>query len=523
MIDPVPQGNYRPAMPLAEIFESKHNPRKHFDPAGLKELEQSIREKGVLTPLIVRPNGKGHEIAAGHRRFRAAKAAGLETVPVLVKDMTDKELAEVLVIDNLQRADVHPLEEAEGYRQLHEKHGYSIEDLAAKVGKSKGYVYARLKLGAMPDAAKEAFLNGKLNPSTALLVARIPDAGQAEKFAKEITTEQYKGAGLPGYRRALEIYQRDYMLRLAEAPFKTGDADLIPAAGACGPCPKRTGNNPDLFGDIQGKDLCTDVVCFRRKTDAAWEQTMVAAAAKGRKVLDAKESAKLFQYGSLSYSTNVPYVTLDRYHQEDPKARTYAQLIGKQAKPHLVLARGPKGEAVELLPKSEIPGLLKEAGHNFKKRREERGPSRPSKEALEKQKREMAIEEALAPRLREAIREAAEKEGPTTKLLRLLALEILPYTSSSGPSVDKKTAGSMNAAQLAARILVDQLDDNLGYAFDVDCPVGATCKTLGLDLKKLRKDVAADLDAKVQTPAKTRSSQKLANAKKAAKKKAAKK
>jgi len=99
-------------VPLADLHESKRNPRKHFNAEALAELAASIAAKGVLTPLLVRPNAAGYEIAAGHRRYRAAKAAGVDQVPAIVREMTDTEFLEILTIENLQREDVHPLEEA---------------------------------------------------------------------------------------------------------------------------------------------------------------------------------------------------------------------------------------------------------------------------------------------------------------------------------------------------------------------------------------------------------------------------
>lgn len=172
------------AIALTAIRESKTNPRRAFAQDALDELTESIRRHGVLQPVLVRPikagrNGVAYELVAGARRLRASKAAELSEIPALVRELTDKEVLEVQVIENLQRTDLHPLEEAEGYRQLHEKHGYPVEDLAAKVGKSKAYVYARLKLCALTDEAKEAFLGDRITPGHAVLLARLKPEDQA--------------------------------------------------------------------------------------------------------------------------------------------------------------------------------------------------------------------------------------------------------------------------------------------------------------------------------------------------------
>jgi ParB/RepB/Spo0J family partition protein len=229
---------------LARLRESKTNPRRTFEPNAMQELAESIRSHGVLMPLLVRPAGEAFEIVAGARRYRAAQLAKVTEVPVRIRHLSDKEVLEVQVIENLQRADIHPLEEADGYRRLHEKHGYSIEDLAAKVGKSKGYIYARMKLCALVPEARKPFLGGTISPSVALLLARIPVPTLQAKAAKEVTAGQL---GPMSFRQAVDHIQREYMLRLSDGGFPTTDPDLVPAAGACSTCPKRTGNQADLF------------------------------------------------------------------------------------------------------------------------------------------------------------------------------------------------------------------------------------------------------------------------------------
>lgn len=166
-------------LPLGEIAESKLNPRRDFAKEPLEELTESIRKVGVLQPVLVRPspkaNGKAskYELVAGHRRLRAAAAAGLAEIPVTVRELTDEQVLEAMVIENLHRADLHPLEEAEGYRKLHEDFKHSVEDLAAKVGKSVAYVYARLKLCELTKEAKKAFLEDRITAGHAILLARL--------------------------------------------------------------------------------------------------------------------------------------------------------------------------------------------------------------------------------------------------------------------------------------------------------------------------------------------------------------
>jgi len=147
---------------LDQLHESPWNPRKTFDPAALQELADSLATVGVLSPLLVRPNAAGYEIAAGHRRYRAAKLAGLREVPAIVRDMDDPMFLEILVLENNQRADVHPLEEAAGYQELLNRAGYDVARIAERVGKSVKYVYDRMKLLSLTKPAQSLFFDDKI-------------------------------------------------------------------------------------------------------------------------------------------------------------------------------------------------------------------------------------------------------------------------------------------------------------------------------------------------------------------------
>ena len=139
-------------LPLAALEQSRTNPRVRFDPAALAELVESIRAHDVIEPIIVRrlaaskSEGEKFEIVAGARRFRAATMAGRESMPAIVRELTDAQVLEIQVIENVQREALHPLEEAAGYRALMDDHAYTAEALAEKVGKSREYIFARLKL-----------------------------------------------------------------------------------------------------------------------------------------------------------------------------------------------------------------------------------------------------------------------------------------------------------------------------------------------------------------------------------------
>jgi ParB family chromosome partitioning protein len=168
-------------IPLDDIHESKHNPRRHVDVPALEQLAESIRKVGVIMPALVRPNANGFELAAGHRRYRAAKLAGLERLPCLVREMTDQVLLEVLTIENLQRENVHPLDEAKGYEALMAApYTMKVEVIAARVGKSEKYIYDRVKLLQLSQEAQELFWDGLIEAGHAILLARLTASQQAK-------------------------------------------------------------------------------------------------------------------------------------------------------------------------------------------------------------------------------------------------------------------------------------------------------------------------------------------------------
>jgi ParB/RepB/Spo0J family partition protein len=169
---------YHQEFPLAQLHESPLNPRRTYDPAKLAELAASIKAQGIITPLLARPNAKGAEIAAGHRRLRAAKMAEVTTGPVIIREMTDAEFVEVLNIENLQREDLTPLEEAEGYKLLMTKAGYDAKRIAERVGKSEKYVYDRVKLLQLIEPARRLLRDGGITAGHAILLARLTPEDQ---------------------------------------------------------------------------------------------------------------------------------------------------------------------------------------------------------------------------------------------------------------------------------------------------------------------------------------------------------
>lgn len=168
-------------LPVEFIVANRRNPRRDFDADQLEELTASIREKGVMQPLLVRPSADDpncFEIIAGERRWRAAQKAGLHEVPVIVREVDDKEALELAIIENVQRADLNPLEEAQGYGQLMEQFSYTQQDLAQVIGKSRSHVANTLRLLRLPEEVRGMLGRGDLTAGHArtLITAAEPGA-----------------------------------------------------------------------------------------------------------------------------------------------------------------------------------------------------------------------------------------------------------------------------------------------------------------------------------------------------------
>ncbi len=174
-------------VPIDSLKASKANPRRAFDEAELDELAQSIRERGLIQPLLVRPIKKdGYEIVAGERRWRAAQRANLHDVPVIIRQLTDQESLELAIIENVQRSDLNPIEEALGYRQLIQKFDHRQEDLAGIVGKSRSHLANMMRLLKLPKPVQEMVGDGRLSSGHArALVGRTDAVALAERIVAE--------------------------------------------------------------------------------------------------------------------------------------------------------------------------------------------------------------------------------------------------------------------------------------------------------------------------------------------------
>ncbi len=182
MDQPVPVGETRQTVsadrtvPIEFVARSSKNPRRYFDEAELQDLAGSIRQHGIVQPVVVRTMSSDRfEIIAGERRWRAAQLAGLVEIPVIVRDVDDRTALELAIVENVQRADLNPLEEALGYEQLIAEHGYTQNDLGEIIGKSRSHVANSLRLLKLPDPVRDMLADGSLSAGHARALVSTPD------------------------------------------------------------------------------------------------------------------------------------------------------------------------------------------------------------------------------------------------------------------------------------------------------------------------------------------------------------
>ncbi len=257
-------------VPVTALVESTSNPRKRFDAKSLEELSASFKAQGVLQPLLVRAIEEDkYEVIAGARRLRAAKLAALQEVPVRVVELSDAACVEAQLVENIQRESTHPLEEAFAFYGLLHTDGlqYDITSLAAKAGKSPSFVATRLRLVELHPSIAEAFLADEIGVGHALEIAKLPQPEQQRAFDAAFHTVWNGGKETRILRPVRDLtawIEQNILLSLETAPFDKNDEALVPEAGSCANCPKRTGFNTLLF-DAALADACTESACYNNK------------------------------------------------------------------------------------------------------------------------------------------------------------------------------------------------------------------------------------------------------------------
>lgn len=301
-----PNAVFTPAsikIPIASVTLSQLEPqkqrRKHFKNEDLVELGESIKSKGLICPITVRPlslsdqrRGEQYELVAGERRYMASALLGHIEIDAIVRDLSDEDALEVQLHENLKRVDVKPLDEAFSYRWMLDHaqvqiegvtRPYTVADIAAKFAKTEKIILRRLKLTDLCDVGKKHLAEEKLPLAHAELIARFPEAEQVQMLTgKDHWTKIYDYHGNAEPLAAVKKMIADKYLRvLATAPFDRDAATLNPTAGACSGCSKRSAASPALFAEEFGKeDQCPDGRCWSSKQTASIQRKREAIAAE---------------------------------------------------------------------------------------------------------------------------------------------------------------------------------------------------------------------------------------------------
>lgn len=551
-----------------EVEPNPYQYRTNFD--GLDELAESIRKHGIILPPRARPNpgtkGKSYQLACGERRHRANQLAGNATIQLLVRPLSDDEMIEILFNENLSRKDATPLEEADGFKAALDR-GYTVEKLVSKFSKTKAYIYARLKLCELGPVPRKALAAGELTPSIALMIARIGDVKLQVQATNEVLgradREHYEGiepdriqladgeeavgpTNKFGYelqpftvRQAQIHMQRKYMLRLEQAPFDIADATLVAKAGACTPCPKRTGNQRELFADVKSADVCTDLACFDSKKKADWDRKASQATRDGSRVLNKKETEHVFaQWNGTEISSSSTYVDPAGKvpYEIDPSGKkTWKSLLGGElAQVAKAVAQDRTGAARTLIDKQSAIAALKKSGKIKEAKAEAAARSkgddsykRENKKRMEAAKRKHAIVRIAAEKI---VAEVEENAGnlPGLKGWRWFAYCIVRavdaedgkrVASRRGIEIVDKKSNPRNKAEQTLGAWIDAkertLEEIMGLCAEL-LAVFRACSTwstdygenfrgaievFGFDLKKLAKEADESKPTKGKKPA----------------------
>jgi ParB/RepB/Spo0J family partition protein len=511
-------------------------------------------------PIVVRPldalRGLAkYELVAGERRYLATRLAGQEHIPARILPLTDGQVLKAQLVENLQREGLDTLAEAAGYKELMAL-GVHADAIAAMIGKSRSYVYARTQLLDLSEPVKAALQEGEINASQALAFARVP-AKLQEKALKEV--ERF---GVETFRETTDAIRHKIFIELREAPFALDDAALTtfgPKRGrnqaqdvkplpACSTCPKRSGNDAELLDALEGDvNVCTDRACYDLKVKAELVRRRARILDAGRQILTGDEAAAITP---ASYGARGGYQELDERCYQDTfpedapnedeaspeykaweargdqwSQRTYRQIIGDDVAQLELKVIEHKGRLLELAPIKDLKRLLK--AHGIKARIQEatepvEKPAKPENpEAAARRAEKEAREQAAAELTRRIAQETDDRliarvvaawKGPLkAEDLELIADQLLRDYEFEA-NIDKVTGGkrptpaTMSERDLGRLIIcgiaVAEYDNNN------DKPLRALCKRLKIDPKKIEKEVRVELTPKASATPKSKKGKK---------------
>jgi ParB family transcriptional regulator, chromosome partitioning protein len=255
---------------LIKISADPNQPRKFYEDTAMQELTASIKESGVLQPILVRPTVKDkYMLICGERRFRASQQAGLKTIPAVIRTVTDEEALQLQIVENLQRKDVHPMEEAVAFKSFIDGKNWSYTEIGNRVGKSEFYVRQRLKLNSLIECWQNLYIQQLINNTTALKIATFDEATQMDIFndADGETNSREKEV-----ITISEYHWKKYDHNLLDAKFSLIDELLLPDAGPCTSCLFNS-NYASLF-PADGKAICNKGKCFNLKTELQFDKDL---------------------------------------------------------------------------------------------------------------------------------------------------------------------------------------------------------------------------------------------------------
>lgn len=547
---------------LDRIEPDPDQPRKYFDEAKLQELAVSITEHWVRTPITLRPNPKKKDayiIEVGERRWRASQIAGKTEIPAII-DTAKYEpglVLELQLIENSQREDIGALEEGETYLKLKKHFGHTVETLMSRTGKSRSHVYSRIALTNLAEPVKKALRTGELEPAIADIIATIGDAKLQEQALKDclgksdhnayrdghVEVETADGAKLPlSFRAARMLINTKYKLRLQLAPFDIADEKLT-KAGACGPCPFRSGNQPELPGVAPAtkvEDMCQRPSCFQEKTKAAFDKAADEHKALGHRIVLFKEAEKLNVFSwnktDIGYSSPwvdpkdaIPYDITGNYESKS----TWKGMLGTNelAKVPRAFVQDASGRGRELLDRAAAVDALRKNGKLKHKKTSSPGDANYSKERAEEREKEKLRAAAYGALIDKAT-VAAAKDLPAAKevaMWRWVALAIagdyhytertlfsdrrgLDFDTQLETLVEKaKTAGELRAL-IVEMLMCKMADAVIEETGDSDEAMALAEKLFGLDWNEAELAAQAEAESLKESEAAAKAKEKLLEA-----------
>jgi ParB family chromosome partitioning protein len=294
----------------------------------IDELAKSIAAVGLIQPLLLRPKGNRFELVCGSRRLAALRQLKYDWTEAAVAELSDAEVSEAQAIENDQRQDVTPMEQARSYAGMIKAGGRSVASIATKMGRSESYIAQRLHLTRLIDKLQKLVDEGKLALAPAMLLARMP-VGQQEKYFKESISYSIQRGDVIGAAEVTDYFDRHCANDLGAAAFPKDDPKLLPAAGSCTTCPKHSGADRALFADLPGdQDICTDAACFASKREAFVQLQVkkLAGDAKGK----ASKSGGAVMVTEQYYTREKGRLTRD--HFEELKSGAAKSLENKSGK-----------------------------------------------------------------------------------------------------------------------------------------------------------------------------------------------